>query len=149
MISPRVLAAAFGLALAACAPAADESAARPTLAQSAPAAVPGRVPVPTATPVAAADGAPNRVLDPASFDDPATRTAYAAAREYAHVLEGIYCYCHCKENIAHRALSECFESDHATGCDICQREALIAARMAAAGKATAEIQKAIDAYYTA
>jgi len=97
---------------------------------------------------APADAAsPNRVLDSARFADPQTRAAYAAAKQYAHVLEGIYCYCHCRENIGHRALVECFETEHATDCDTCQMEAMVAARMAAQGRSVPEIQQAIDAYY--
>jgi len=98
--------------------------------------------------VAYADAAsPNRVLDAARFADPQTRAAYAAAKQYAHVLEGIYCYCHCRENIGHRAVVECFETEHATDCDTCQMEAMVAARMAAQGRSVPEIQQAIEAYY--
>ena len=89
----------------------------------------------------------NKVLDPAGFADQRVRLAYDAAKEYAHVLEQIYCYCHCKKNIGHRALIECFETDHASNCDVCMNEAMIAARMTKDGKTPQEIQKAIDAYY--
>lgn len=89
----------------------------------------------------------NKVLDPAGFDDKRVRTAYEAARQYAHVLEEIYCYCRCKENIGHRALVECFETDHAAQCDVCMNEAVIAARMTQEGRTPKEIQKAIDALY--
>lgn len=89
----------------------------------------------------------NRVLDPQRFVDPRTRAAYEAARRYAGVLEHIYCYCRCRENIGHRALVECFETDHAEHCDSCQMEALVAARMTAEGRSPAEIQKAIDEYF--
>lgn len=89
----------------------------------------------------------NKVLDPLEFADPRIRQAYQAAKEYAHVLESIYCYCRCKENINHRALVECFETDHAAYCDVCMNEAIIAARMTKDGKTPTEIQKAIDAYY--
>jgi len=89
----------------------------------------------------------NKVLDPAGFSDERVRKAYEAAKQYAHVLENIYCYCRCKENIGHRALVECFESDHGAHCDVCMNEAIIAARMTADGKTPKEIQKAIDAYY--
>lgn len=100
------------------------------------------------TPAVAADAAAtNHVLDPAGFQDARVRDAYAAAKEYAHVLESIYCYCRCKENIGHRALVECFETDHASHCDVCMNEAIIAARMTKEGKNPKEIQKAIDAYY--
>ena len=89
----------------------------------------------------------NKVLDPTGFSDPRVRSAYEAAKKYAHVLESIYCYCRCKENIGHRALVECFETDHASDCDVCMNEAIIAARMTAEGRTPREIQKAIDAYY--
>lgn len=90
---------------------------------------------------------PNRVIDPNSWTDPQVRRAYAAAKQYAHVLEKIYCYCRCKENIGHRALVECFESDHGANCDVCMTEAITVARMTEQGRTPAEIQKAIDAYY--
>src|SRR6185503_5628654 len=66
--------------------------------------------------------APNRVLDAAQWADPQVREAYTLAKKYAYVLERIYCYCHCKENMGHRALVECYESDHASQCDICMNE---------------------------
>jgi uncharacterized protein with PCYCGC motif len=97
--------------------------------------------------VAAPDAGANHVLDPAGFTDERVRNAYQAAKKYAHVLESIYCYCRCKENIGHRALVECFESEHAAHCDVCMNEAIIAARMTEQGKTPKEIQKAIDAYY--
>ncbi|HEX6942046.1 MAG TPA: CYCXC family (seleno)protein [Gemmatimonadaceae bacterium] len=89
----------------------------------------------------------NKVLDPNGFSDPRVRAAYDAAKQYAHVLEEIYCYCHCKKNIGHRALIECYESDHASNCDVCMNEAMIAARMTKDGRTPQEIQKAIDALY--
>ena len=98
--------------------------------------------------VAAPDaGATNKVLDAAGFQDARVRDANTAAKKYAHVLESIYCYCRCKENIGHRALVECFETEHASHCDVCMNEAIIAARMTDQGKTPKEIQKAIDAYY--
>ena len=100
------------------------------------------------TVVAAPDaGATNKVLDAAGFQDARVRDAYVAAKKYAHVLESIYCYCRCKENIGHRALVECFETEHASHCDVCMNEAIIAARLTQEGKTPKEIQKAIDAYY--
>ena len=89
----------------------------------------------------------NKVLDPAGFADPKVRAAYEAAKQYAHVLEEIYCYCRCKENIGHRALVECFETGHATNCDVCMNSAIIAARMTKDGRTPKEINKALDALY--
>jgi hypothetical protein len=68
------------------------------------------------------------VLDPARFADSRQREAYAAARQIPAMLNQLYCWCGCKENPAthHRALLECFESEHASSCDICMGEATIA-----------------------
>lgn len=101
---------------------------------------------PTTSAAADAVGS-NKVLDPLDFADQRVRLAYDAAKKYAHVLEEIYCYCRCKENIGHRALVECFETDHASHCDVCMNEAVIAAKMTQEGKTPKEIQKAIDALY--
>jgi Protein of unknown function with PCYCGC motif len=136
----RVAAVASCVALAACAHR-DAPVARPDSTATAGAPI-----APAALAVADAS-APNRVLDASQFADPKTAAAYAAAKSHAAVLEQVYCYCHCHENIGHRALVECFESDHGAGCDICQTEATVAARMADEGHSAAEIQKAIDAYY--
>ena len=103
-------------------------------------------PAPT-TQVAPDAAGVNKVLDPLGFADPRVRAAYDAAKKYAHVLEEIYCYCRCRENIGHRALVECFETDHGANCDVCMNEAIVAARMTAEGKTPREIQKAIDAFY--
>lgn len=101
----------------------------------------------TPAPVVADGARPNRVVDPMSWSDPQQRAAYAAAKKHADVLEQIYCYCQCKENINHRALIQCFETDHGSNCDVCMTEALIAAKMTEEGRTPAEIQKAIDAHY--
>ena len=143
-ISHRRIASLAALAaLAACAhrdtPPSRDSSTATAAASTSPAAPPAR---------ASADAVrPNRVLDSAQFADPKTAAAYAAAKSQAAVLEHVYCYCHCHENIGHRALVECFESEHGAGCDICQMEATVAAKMADEGHSAAEIQKAIDVYY--
>jgi hypothetical protein len=68
------------------------------------------------------------VLYPARFADSRQREAYAAARQVPAILNQLYCWCGCKENPAthHRALLECYESEHASGCDICMGEATLA-----------------------
>lgn len=133
MSKPLFSAAALMLILGCSAP---ESTPQPPVAQSTP-----------STSVAADAAGVNKVLDPATFADARVRKAYEAARQYAHVLENVYCYCRCKENIGHRALIECFESDHASHCDVCMVEAEMAARLTAEGKTPQEIQKLIDAVY--
>lgn len=123
------------------------SADTPGHADHAPAAQPAAVQSTPSTQAPTDAAKVNKVLDPAGFSDPRIRAAYEAAKQYAHVLEEIYCYCRCKENLGHRALVECFETGHATNCDVCMNSAIIAARMTKDGRTPREINKAIDALY--
>ena len=83
---------------------------------------------------------------PASFfaDNPNVLRTYQLARKIPATLDGIYCYCHCKENMGHRSLLSCFQSQHGAGCDICLGEAETAAQMQADGKSLQEIRAQID-----
>jgi uncharacterized protein with PCYCGC motif len=90
------------------------------------------------------------VLDPARFSDDQQRHAYTAAREIPAVLNQLYCWCHCRESTMfhHRALLECFESDHASQCSICMGEATLASDMVKRGITDVRrIQDAIDARF--
>ena len=78
---------------------------------------------------------------------PGALEAYAAARSVPGTLDGLYCHCQCKENLQHRSLLTCFETDHGAYCDICMGEAVLAARLAAEGAALERIQAAIDAQF--
>jgi hypothetical protein len=90
----------------------------------------------------------SRVLDPATFGaDERLAQAYAAARTIPAVFDGLYCYCHCKEDFGHRSLLTCFESEHAASCDICLGEAEMAFRMHQQGATLEAIRRAIDARY--
>ncbi|HVM43634.1 MAG TPA: CYCXC family (seleno)protein [Gemmatimonadales bacterium] len=73
--------------------------------------------------------------------------AYTAARAMPEVFDGIYCYCHCKEDMGHRSLLTCYESEHAASCDICLTEGEMAAAMHAQGSSLDEIRRAIDARF--
>lgn len=75
---------------------------------------------------------------------PGAAEAYAAAREAAATLDGVYCYCDCSKHAGHRSLLTCFESDHGSHCDICMGEAMVASGMAKQGKSLMEIRTAID-----
>ena len=98
------------------------------------------------TPRAGVTGA--RVLAAATFgDDQRLVRAYEAARAMPEVFDGLYCYCHCKEDMGHVSLLTCYESEHAASCDICLGEAAIAAQMHAAGATLEDIRRAIDARY--
>lgn len=70
--------------------------------------------------------------------------AYAAARSAPGVLDGLYCYCHCREEFNHRSLLTCFESEHAASCDLCMGEAVLAVNMASQGSTLEQIRRAID-----
>ena len=90
------------------------------------------------------------VLDPAGFSDDQQRHAYTAAREIPAVLNQLYCWCHCRESTIfhHRALLECFESDHASQCSICMGEATLAYDRVKRGVTDVrQIQDAIDGQF--
>jgi|SRR6185312_1059208 hypothetical protein len=108
-----------------------------------PSPVSGKAPV--ITPTGRSDA--SAVLDPASFSDDRQRHAYMAARAIPAVLNQLYCWCHCRESTIfhHRALLECFESDHASQCSICMGEATLAYDMVKRGVTDVrQIQDAID-----
>jgi hypothetical protein len=75
---------------------------------------------------------------------PGSTEAYAAARQAAATLDGVYCHCDCSKHAGHRSLLTCFESTHGAYCDICMGEAVIAAQMSAQGQSLEQIRAAID-----
>ena len=86
-----------------------------------------------------------KVLPASMFgDDERLVRAYAAARALPEVFDGVYCYCHCKEDMGHRSLLTCYQSEHAASCDICLAEGEMAATMHAQGATLDEIRRAID-----
>jgi len=89
-----------------------------------------------------------KVLPASTFgDDERLVRAYAAARALPEVFDGLYCYCHCKEDMGHRSLLTCYQSEHAASCDICLAEGEMAATMHAHGATLDEIRRAIDARF--
>ena len=91
----------------------------------------------------------------ASHVMPATRYAstpqvaetYTMAAEIVSVLDGLYCYCLCRETFTHYSLLDCFKDDHAAGCDVCMDEAILAHEMTQQGRSLDDIRTAIDAQY--
>jgi hypothetical protein len=83
---------------------------------------------------------------PASFvpGTPGAAEAYAAARNAAATLDGVYCHCDCSKHAGHRSLLTCFEGEHGAYCDICMGEAMTAQGMAQQGRSLEEIRTAID-----
>jgi len=88
-----------------------------------------------------------RVLPAAFFADPRARRAYAIAHEIPAMLNVLYCWCGCIER-GMRSNLQCFESEHATGCDICMAGAEIAWEMKQRGVTDpAVIQRVLDARF--
>ena len=87
-------------------------------------------------------------LDPSSFTG-ITRDAYHAAREIPVTLAQLPCYCHCDQGFGHKSLYSCFQDDHASHCDVCVREALLALKLEKEQKLTpAQIRDTIVAQYS-
>jgi len=87
-------------------------------------------------------------LDPGQFSG-ITRDAYRAAREIPVTLAQLPCYCHCDQSFGHKSLYSCFQDDHASHCDVCVREAVLALRLEKEQKMTpAQIRDAIVAQYS-
>ena len=87
-------------------------------------------------------------LDPSSFTG-ITRDAYRAAREIPVTLAQLPCYCHCDQGFGHKSLYSCFEDEHASHCDVCVREALLALKLEKEQKMTpAQIRDTIVAQYS-
>jgi hypothetical protein len=76
------------------------------------------------------------------------REAYRAARSVPQVLDGIYCHCDCHERHPElHSLLDCFKSQMAARCGICQGAAKLAARLHGEGKTLEEIRDAVDDKY--
>ena len=75
-------------------------------------------------------------------DKKRVREAFAAAREFPEIFDGIGCACGCEKE--HRSLLSCYESTQPTGCWGCQEEAMLVHKLAREGKALDEIRTAID-----
>jgi len=89
------------------------------------------------------------VLDPTRFRERRQQEAYAVAQQIPAVLNQLYCWCGCKEHSGHRALLECFESEHAAQCVVCMGEAMLARTMVRQGVTDIRaIQDAIDQSWT-
>ena len=78
-----------------------------------------------------------------------TRDAYRAVREIPVTIAQLPCYCHCDKGFGHKSLYSCFEDDHASHCDVCVREAVLALRLEKEQKMSpAQIRDTIVAQYS-
>jgi hypothetical protein len=110
--------------------------------------VPSAKTVPAHFEVAPSKSSLGPTLDPGQFSG-ITRDAYRAAREISVTLAQLPCYCHCDQGFGHKSLYSCFEDDHASHCDVCVREALLALKLEKEQKMTpAQIRDTIVAQYS-
>lgn len=86
-------------------------------------------------------------LSPALFVGQTVK-AYQIAQEIPDVIDQLYCYCECDKHSGHRTLLSCYTDNHAANCDICQDEALDAAKMKTQGYSMAQIRSRIDGKYS-
>ncbi|HKG48171.1 MAG TPA: CYCXC family (seleno)protein [Pyrinomonadaceae bacterium] len=87
-------------------------------------------------------------LNPESFTG-ITRDAYRAVREIPVTIAQLPCYCHCDQGFGHKSLYSCYEDDHASHCDVCVREALLAFKLEKEQKMTpAQIRETIVKQYS-
>jgi hypothetical protein len=86
-------------------------------------------------------------LSPALFVGQ-TERAYQVAQEISETIDQLYCYCECDKHSGHLTLLSCYTDNHAANCDICQDEALDAAKMKKQGYSMAEIRSRIDGKYS-
>ena len=105
-------------------------------------------PMPAHFEVAPSKSSLGPTLNPESFTG-ITREAYRAVKEIPVTIAQLPCYCHCDQSFGHKSLYSCFEDDHASHCDVCVREALLALKLEKEQKMTpAQIRDTIVAQYT-
>jgi hypothetical protein len=83
-------------------------------------------------------------MDPAKFENPVVKNAYALAAKIKKVLYQEPCYCHCDRSQGHGSLLDCFTSTHGSQCNICMGEALYSYEQTRKGKTPAQIRAGIQ-----
>jgi hypothetical protein len=89
------------------------------------------------------------ILDPKLFTtgyEPEARRGYEIAREMPATLDLLHCFCECKESpvFHHRTLLTCYTDQHAAGCGICLREAMMAADLKKQGASDEQIEALVE-----
>jgi hypothetical protein len=94
------------------------------------------------------------VLDPNLFSDtrrfePEVKPSYEAARQYPATLDRLHCFCECQESMTHRhkTLLTCFTTNHAAGCGICIREALLAKELKDKGMPDDQVENTVESIF--
>ena len=92
-------------------------------------------------------GETRETLSPVYFTGEAAMS-YAAAKEIPEILDSLHCYCECKKNMGHKSLLTCYVTEHASDCDLCIDEALMASRLHKEGHDAVSIRKAVDGEFS-
>ena len=89
----------------------------------------------------------SHVLPAARFSNQRVRSAYHLAAQIPATLNQLYCWCGCIER-GMRSNLECFETTHASVCDVCMAGAEIAWEMKQRGITDpAKVQQALDSRF--
>lgn len=80
-------------------------------------------------------------------ENPRVAQTYTMAAQVPQMLDGVFCYCYCARTFGHYSLLDCFREDHASECDICLNEAMIAYQMTQDGASLDDIRQAVDRQY--
>ena len=87
------------------------------------------------------------IVDPGRFGADRVAGAYRMAAAIPTVLDGLYCYCECREEREHYSLHDCFTGLHAARCGIAREEASIAHRVIVEGGTLGDARRVIDQLY--
>lgn len=87
------------------------------------------------------------VLAAGQFTSHPAEAAYRMAAEIPAVMDGLYCYCECREERGHYSLHDCFTGTHAARCGIAREEASIAHRVIVEGGTLGDARRVIDQLY--
>lgn len=99
-------------------------------------------------PTPRAEASQAMLMSPERYSDaPYVADTYRMAADIRTTLDGLYCYCHCKDG-GHYSLLDCFRDDHGAGCDICLESVRIAHKMQGEGKSIDQIRAQIDAQFS-
>jgi len=86
---------------------------------------------------------PRLTLDPNQFAAGPVKEAYKYAEKNPALLAQLHCYCGCDKAEGHQSLLDCYRSMHASACEICTGEVLLAKRMSEQGSPVDQIRNAI------
>lgn len=85
------------------------------------------------------------ILSPDKVSGTLNKNAYSIASKIPSILYQQPCFCYCDRANGHKSLHDCYVSDHATTCTVCQRELFYAYEQSRKGKNAAQIRKGIMA----